>query len=156
MKVNDRIISLDREELIGEDILSLPGGGISLLNGNRSFMALIKEVDRNNKVVTLEIEGKSYHVQIETPLDIQLRSMGFGSSAGKVLKDIKAPMPGMVLEVNVTEGTSVEPGTKLLVLEAMKMENVIIIPNAGKIKKILVKKGDAVQKNQVLIELDNG
>ncbi|RYG39882.1 MAG: acetyl-CoA carboxylase biotin carboxyl carrier protein subunit [Chitinophagaceae bacterium] len=153
--VNSTEINLDKEALENENIVSLPKGGISLLSGHRSFRSTVLGVDRGQKMVTLQMEGKIYEAHIETALDVQLKTMGFGSTSSKILKEIKAPMPGMVLEINVQEGDSVDAGTKLLVLEAMKMENVISIPAAGKIKKILVNKGEAVQKNQVLIELGN-
>jgi biotin carboxyl carrier protein len=63
-------------------------------------------------------------------------------------------MPGMVLDVKVTEGDAVKKGDALLVLEAMKMENIIRSTGAGVVKKIHVKKGVAVEKSQVLIRFE--
>jgi biotin carboxyl carrier protein len=63
-------------------------------------------------------------------------------------------MPGMVIEVSVEDGQQVAEGDRLLILEAMKMENSINIPVTAKIRKVLVKKGQAVEKNQVMIELE--
>ncbi len=154
--VNSTETNLTEESLADENLISLPDNGISLIVKNRSFRSSIVNIDQNKKTVTLLVDGILYNARVETGLDIQLKTMGFGNASTKTLKEIKAPMPGMVLEVNTAEGENVEAGTKLLVLEAMKMENVIAIPAPGKIKKILVKKGEAVQKNQVLIELDNG
>ena len=71
-------------------------------------------------------------------------------AAAKV-NEIKAPMPGLVLDIRVAEGDEVKKGDSILVLEAMKMENIIKSPTDGIIKKINVKKGIAVEKNQVLI-----
>lgn len=156
IKVNDTETSLDREQIASENMVSLPGNRISLISSTRSFTSSIIDIDPARKAVFLKMDGRTYEARIETGLDIQLKTMGFGNATGKVLKEIKAPMPGMVLEVNVNDGESVDAGAKLLVLEAMKMENVISLPAAGKIKKVLVKKGEAVQKNQVMIELDNG
>ena len=67
--------------------------------------------------------------------------------------EIHAPMPGLVLEINVSEGQEVEKGDPLLILEAMKMENVIKAPGNGIIKKIHVEKGNPVEKNELLVEL---
>ena len=63
-------------------------------------------------------------------------------------------MPGLVVDILVAEGDDLEKGHNLLILEAMKMENIIKIPNAGKVKSINIQKGQAVEKGQILIELD--
>ena len=105
---------------------------------------------------TFEIEGEIYEVNIKTPLEQQLEAMGFANAATRLQTEIKAPMPGLVLSIHVQEGDSVKEGDKLLILEAMKMENSMLIHSDAVIKKILVKSGQAVEKNQVLIELANG
>jgi biotin carboxyl carrier protein len=63
-------------------------------------------------------------------------------------------MPGMVLSVSVAEGQQVQKGDPLLVLEAMKMENVIKSPGEGTVKSIAVKAGAAVEKNALLIRFE--
>ena len=63
-------------------------------------------------------------------------------------------MPGLVLEIAVTEGQEVKEGDKILILEAMKMENSILIHTNAKIKRIAVSAGQAVDKGQVLVELE--
>ena len=80
--------------------------------------------------------------------------MGFGSGSSKQIKEIKAPMPGLVLEIAVVDGQDIKEGDKILILEAMKMENCIIIQTNARIKKILVAAGQAVEKGQVLVELE--
>jgi acetyl/propionyl-CoA carboxylase alpha subunit len=80
--------------------------------------------------------------------------MGYGSISNKHIKEIKAPMPGLVLEIAVTEGQEVEEGGKILILVAMKMENSILIHTKATIKKILVSAGHAVEKGQVLVEFE--
>jgi biotin carboxyl carrier protein len=72
--------------------------------------------------------------------------------AAKKINDIKAPMPGMVLSVLVSEGQEVKKGDSLIVLEAMKMENILKSPADGIIKKVVANKGTAVEKNQLLIQ----
>ena len=69
----------------------------------------------------------------------------------KQIKDLKAPMPGLVLKVLVEESQMVEKDTPLMILEAMKMENVIKSPVGGKIAGIKVLQGKAVEKNEVLL-----
>ena len=63
---------------------------------------------------------------------------------------MKAPMPGLVLRINVKEGDSVNKNGLLLVMEAMKMENEIFAPVAGKVTKICVKQGDQLMADDVL------
>ena len=80
--------------------------------------------------------------------------MGFGKDVIKQVKEITAPMPGLVLEIAVTDGQEVKEGDKLLILEAMKMENSIMIQTSAIIKKVSVSAGQAVEKGQVLVELE--
>jgi len=80
--------------------------------------------------------------------------MGFEIGSAKKVNDIKAPMPGLILEINVKVGQEIVENDPILILEAMKMENVITAPRDGVIKSISVTKGDAVEKNQLLIEFE--
>ena len=72
--------------------------------------------------------------------------------ASKKVNEVKAPMPGMVLNILVQEGAEVKKGDALLVLEAMKMENIIKSPCDGTVKRVAATKGTAVEKNQLLIQ----
>ena len=80
--------------------------------------------------------------------------MGFENSASKHINELKAPMPGLILEVFVITGQQVKENDSLLILEAMKMENIITSPRDGIIKSIFAIKGDAVEKNYLLIEFE--
>ena len=70
-------------------------------------------------------------------------------------KYLLAPMPGKIISVNVKEGQKIKTGENLLVLEAMKMENLITADKDVKIKKINIKNNDAVEVDQILIEFDD-
>jgi biotin carboxyl carrier protein len=124
---------------------------ISLLVNNEVVSG---KVNKRGDKYDVEINGEYFEVKILSSLDHQLSKMGMNTLKANKVKEIKAPMPGLVLEVNVEEGDEVITSQKLLILEAMKMENVIKIPNDGKIKTIKVKKGQAVEKGQILIELE--
>lgn len=67
---------------------------------------------------------------------------------------VNAPMPGNILDVKVSVGDSVAEGQVLMVLEAMKMENDIVAPKAGKVSAISVKKGDTVNSNDALAYIE--
>jgi biotin carboxyl carrier protein len=73
------------------------------------------------------------------------------ANAGNVIT-IKAPMPGLIIDLKVKEGDAVKQNDPLIVLEAMKMENIIKSPGDGVVKSVKVTKGVSVEKNQVLIE----
>ena len=70
------------------------------------------------------------------------------------MDNVKAPMPGLVLDILVEAGQSVNKGDNLLILEAMKMENIIKASGNGVVKNININKKDAVEKNQLLIEME--
>jgi biotin carboxyl carrier protein len=72
-------------------------------------------------------------------------------TAAKV-NTVKAPMPGLIIDLRVKAGDTVKEGDPLLVLEAMKMENIIKAHGDGTVKQVKIKKGDSVEKNQVLID----
>lgn len=100
----------------------------------------------------LKINGNSYGAKTVGKLDDLLKKMGMqNGSAGKITS-VKAPMPGLVLSLNVQPDTEVKKGDRLLVLEAMKMENVIKSPTDGKIQSVEVCIGQTVDKNQALVK----
>lgn len=132
-------------EKIGADKLFL------IIDG-QTVQSTLLGINRDEKTVDILMKGRRYSVQIKEPLDDLLHSMGLDQSVGKTAGNIKAPMPGLVLDVAVSQGATVAKGDKVLVLEAMKMENVIKSPGDGTVARILVNKGDTVDKNQVLVE----
>ncbi|HRN80425.1 MAG TPA: acetyl-CoA carboxylase biotin carboxyl carrier protein subunit [Ferruginibacter sp.] len=112
------------------------------------------DYDMNKQMLTIEHDQIRYEIQIKGALEQQIARMGLDKVVEHSVQVIKAPMPGLVLEIAVSEGDVVEKGGKVLVLEAMKMENVITVPVQSIIKKIVVKPGAAVEKGQLLIELE--
>jgi len=111
-------------------------------------------ISAKDKVYKVEIAGEGFQVQIKSQLDQILDTMGLNKPKMSKIESIKAPMPGLVIEINVEEGQKVSENEKILILEAMKMENVIKIPHEAVVKKINIVKGQAVDKGQVLIELE--
>lgn len=111
-------------------------------------------VDKSNKTVTILYKNQKYVAKITEPLDDLLKSMGLENALTPKISEIKAPMPGLVLNVAVTIGDTVEANQKILTLEAMKMENAIKSPTAGTIASIEVKAGQAVDKNQILVRFE--
>lgn len=101
---------------------------------------------------TLTSKGQPHQVHVKDERDLLLEKYGLASTDQQVEKEVRAPMPGLVLDIMVTEGQVADAGDSLLVLEAMKMENEIRAATGGTVSRIHVKPGDAVSKNDLLIE----
>ena len=151
---NDFVFHIDKEELSDIDLIPKSASEFNCIKEHRSVNVILLEADTAHKKFKLGIEGEIFSVEIKDELDQLIEIMGLGSAASKQLTNIKAPMPGLVLEIAVEAGQQLNAGDKILILEAMKMENSIAIPAAATIKKILVKKGQAVERGQVLVELE--
>lgn len=154
-KVNDvHEFEFKQEQIQNLDIQRTTSGAHHLLVNDKSVTSEIVTSDFLNRIYTVKINSNLYQVQISNQLDVLIKEMGLSLSAGQVINEIKAPMPGMILDVMVSEGQEVKEGENLLVLEAMKMENTILAPRDAVIKSINIKKGKTVSKNEVLIEME--
>ena len=125
-----------------------------VLKNHIPYKAEIVSADFLAKKYTVKVNNNTYEVAIENDLDLLIKSMGIERGKTKVVNAIKAPMPGLILEINVEVGQTVKENDLLLILEAMKMENAFVSPRDGVIKSISVEKGNAVDKGQLLIEFE--
>ena len=145
------IQEVDLENL---DLVRIRENEYHLLNDRQSYHIRIIAVDLDAKMVSLEVDGHLYEMDVIDPLDELIDSMGLNKSGSHHLEDITAPMPGLVLNVAVENGQQVDRGEPLIILEAMKMENAIKAPADGIIQKVHVQKGDAVDKGTLLISFE--
>ncbi|WP_405572080.1 acetyl-CoA carboxylase biotin carboxyl carrier protein subunit [Winogradskyella sp. Asnod2-B02-A] len=125
-----------------------------ILQDNTSVKAEILQTDFNKKTYSIKVNNNTYDVSINDILDQQIEALGFEIGALRQVNDIKAPMPGLILEITVKVGDEVKEDDTLLILEAMKMENVIHSPRDGVIKSIQVNERETVDKNSLLIEFE--
>ncbi len=144
----------DQEKVSQLDAVSVGNDKFHVLKDNQSYQAEITAANFIQKSYTVKVNNNSYTVKVGNELDALIKEMGFEVGASKQVNAIKAPMPGLILEVSVTEGQEVEENDPLLILEAMKMENSIVSPRSGKIKSVTAIKGAAVEKGQLLIEFE--
>lgn len=133
------------------DVIEVKNGSFHIIKDYKSYNVEVIKADSIEKSFLVSVNGNKYQLQVKDKFDELLKSLGFDELNSKKVNELKAPMPGLVLDIRVAEGDQVKKGDAVLVLEAMKMENIIKSPTDGVIKKINVKKGVAVEKNQVLI-----
>ncbi len=154
-KINDQF-EFDFESSATRDLDIVKTGEhtFHIIKDNQSYQASIESIDYELKIAKIKINGSSYDVQVKDTFDQLVSKLGLEVVNSTMIKDVKAPMPGLVLDVSVDPGQSIQKGDKLLILEAMKMENVIKSDGEGIIKTIHIKKGAAVDKGQLLIEME--
>lgn len=123
----------------------------------------VKLIKREGSLLSFETGGQSYQVEVSPLIQLQQQSAVVSATTATTPKaaakvstkpgTLCAPMPGIIVNILVKEGDQVQSGQKLLVIEAMKMENNLSAPSTGTIKKICVKKGDEVKDGQELVIL---
>ncbi len=133
------------------DMIEVKNGSFHVIKDARSYTVDIIKTDYAEKSFIVSVNGHKYHLQVKDKYDELLKSLGLDNLSASKVNEMKAPMPGLVLDVRVSEGEAVQKGDPVIVLEAMKMENIIKSPTDGIIKKISIKRGTAVEKNQVLV-----
>ncbi|MGQ7944834.1 acetyl-CoA carboxylase biotin carboxyl carrier protein subunit [Flavobacterium sp. WC2509] len=153
--VNDAFqFDLEKENISQLDAVPTKANAFHILHQNRPYKTEIISSDFNYKSYTVKVNNTIYKVVISNPLDILIKEMGFEVGVTKQVNAIKAPMPGLILEISVLVGQAVKENDNLIILGAMKMENSFLSPRDGIIKNIAVSTGDAVEKGQLLIEFE--
>lgn len=154
IKVNDshefELKSSDVEKL---DLLKRSALEFHVIEKNKSFDIKLEKSDFDNREYVISVNANNYTVKIDTEIDQLIKEMGFTIGTSIKANSIKAPMPGIILSVNVEENQEVKEGETLLILEAMKMENAISAPKTGFIKSIYAKSGETVEKGELLIDM---
>ena len=102
------------------------------------------------------MEGVRYLAEVLDSGQEAVRLARRSSAAGAGPLPLRAPMPGLVIRIDVAEGDTVSPGDGLLIVEAMKMENELRAMAPARVRRVHVSAGDAVEKNQLLVEFDAG
>lgn len=122
-----------------------------IIKDNRSYTAELVVADYQAKTFTFKINGIKQTVSAKDRFDLLLDQLGMSDANAHKVNDVKAPMPGLILDIKVQPGQEVKKGDPILILEAMKMENILKSPGDGVVKEIKVQARQNVEKNQVLI-----
>lgn len=151
---HDLPFEISKADLEQADIIQVSPDVLHLILGHRSYLVHLINADYANKRFVLRINEKEITIKLRDEVESRIHAMGFDVSRNHVkLKQINSPMPGLVLKVLVKEGETVNEGQPVIVLEAMKMENVLSAPTAGTVGKIHVSERKNVDKGQMLVEL---
>ncbi len=151
VNVDGNGLSIDGQA-IDWDISKVSEFHYHIISGGKSYNAELVHADYQQKILTLKIEDQVFEMSIKDKMDQLLEKMGISAQSAAAISDVKAPMPGLILDILVETGQTIAKGDQLMILEAMKMENVLKAQGEGTITSIEVSQGDSVEKNQVLIK----
>jgi biotin carboxyl carrier protein len=127
-------------------------GGFTIVLNGVSYTADVIAIDKENKKATVLVNNHSYQVSIKEPVDQLMDQLGIVKKVSKANNALVSPMPGLILSIAVKVGDTVKKGEQLLILEAMKMENVFKAINDVVIAEICVQEKTAIEKGQILIK----
>ena len=154
VKIGEQSFPISDKESKTLNARALSSDSLHIISNNKNFNTHLVSIDIVNRKMTINVNGSDYHIEIKDEYDDLLHEMGLDVVPEQRMTDVKAPMPGLVLEVMVKVGDNIVKGDNLDILEAMKMENVLQAEGDGVVKSIEVNKGDTVDKTQVLIEME--
>ena len=144
--------TLVNQQALSWDLKWMGDRKIHLIQGTQSLEAELLDLDLEAKTVQIRLGHKKTTIQLQDRFDLLLEKMGMNAASAGSHKEIKAPMPGLILDIKVAPGDVVKKGDVLVILEAMKMENSIKSPGDGLVKIVKVELKQSVEKNQVLIQ----
>lgn len=127
----------------------------------------------NQPIYSLILDGESYEASVRiTPTGVQVLLKGQlfdasvederqrrirQSTSSQTVKSgdyhLRAPMPGLVIDIPVKEGQEIEVGQNLVILESMKMQNELKAPREGTVSRVLIKPGDSIEHNQIMMTI---
>jgi biotin carboxyl carrier protein len=139
------------DKVIAPDVSKINPSVWHIINELRSYYAEVVSFDSALKTAQIRVNNNLYSVSAKDQFDLLLDKMGLSNLNSAKIGELKAPMPGLVLRTFVKEGDAVSKGDNLLILEAMKMENIIKAPADAVVKTVKIKPGDKVEKAQILL-----
>lgn len=143
VRVGDRLLPVDIESVSGQPVFSL------ILDG-KSYESYVYQNEEEWEVL---LRGRQYQVRVEDEREKRLKAAAGGGVAEGGELHLKAPMPGLVVVIPITEGQEVKKGQVLIILESMKMQNELKSPRDGVVERVRVKPGESVEQKQTLLSI---
>ncbi len=132
-------------------IITNANGSYAVSIDGESVIADIVEMDEETKMVSIKINQQLYKVAVQEPADLLLQKVGLTIATEKKVTQLKSAMPGLVLQLLVSPGQKVKKGDVLMIVEAMKMENLFKASADVVIGEIKVEEKEIIEKGQELI-----
>ena len=139
-------------ELASPKISSEGKGVYHILHNNKNYRI---EVFKKGMAYNVSVNGKRTIVEPASRVHEILEKIGINNLVVDLASDLRAPMPGKILKILASEKEAIEKSQGIIILEAMKMENILKAPVHGDISSISVKEGDTVEKDQILVTFEN-
>ena len=148
----------DGVHLDGEDVLArvdeVDGTPVRMVTVGDEVHRVVVRRGASRGLYTIWLDGFRFEVEALDERASAIRELSGASAGPSGPAPLKAPMPGLIVRVNVQVGDTVQAGQGLVVMEAMKMENELRAQAAGRVRSIVVSPGTAVEKGALLIELE--
>ena len=138
------------DQPVDAQFVALGNGRYSLIKDNQSY---IINVSKKDDTYSVRVAGEHFDVKVEDERTRQVKALVNAASTVQGEKTIKAPIPGLVVKILAQEGEKIKAENGLLILEAMKMENIIKAPFDCEVLKFEVSEKDTVTQNQVLLRI---
>ena len=144
--VDDHPVEIDADNL--KAVTQVEPGVYSVLLNGQSFQVRVISAQEG---LSLEVNGRQFTAEVRDPRDASRKSR---ATLGTGRQNVNAHMPGKVVRVLVREGDAVEPGSGLVVVEAMKMQNEMKATRSGRVVEVRVRDGDTVVAGEALVVLE--
>lgn len=149
-KIKDQFMINGAQKTI--DVQKINESSFHFIYNQKSFKVRIENFDSQEKTMEIKVNQHLHTVKMLDENDLLLERMGMKEKQEQKINFLKAPMPGLIVDIKVKEGQHVEKHDHLVTLKAMKMENILKSPSAGVIKKILVEKNQKIEKDAVILQ----
>lgn len=147
-------ITVNSDDRSSFKLLEKEGDSLKFLYESKVYTAEILDYSSDGKSLHVIINNQKLQLTLKDSLDQLIDQMGMTDVSDDNGGDVISPMPGLILKILVEEGQTVEKGEEMLVLEAMKMENLLKAPSSGTVSTIKCESGASVNKGDLLIKID--
>lgn len=151
VELRDQVVLIDGEPVRAE-LLHVPGTELRRLSLDGASYRVVAVPGETRGNWEVQLDGERVHAEVVDERTRAIRAMTARNSTQHGPKPVRAPMPGLVLRVDVEAGQHVNAGQGIVIIEAMKMENELRADAPGVVSKVLVSAGTPVEKGAVLVE----